>query len=121
MGLDKDYIESIKPIGDKLLLKMRPHQISNHVIAPARFRPDVCRWEVLAVGSGKLRKGKRLPLDLEVGETVLLSGRFLADRRGLEVTLLHDPDNNQPYMIASEDHVLCAEQEIQEQECEDDG
>ena len=68
----------ITPLGDRLVVKPSEKEgekkLASGIIIPEtvdKERP--AKGEVVAVGLGKLEEGKRIPLQVKVGDTVLFS------------------------------------------------
>jgi len=65
----------VKPLQDRLVIKpvAEEHKSSSGIIMPDTVSKEKpVRGEVIAVGAGKLDKeGKRLPLDVKVGDEVM--------------------------------------------------
>ncbi len=73
---DKQF--SIKPLGDRVVVKPDPKgeekKLPSGIIIPETAdKEKPMKGEVVAVGPGKMDDGKRVPLDLKVGDTVLFS------------------------------------------------
>ncbi len=89
----------IKPLGDRVLLKRKLVSEETH---KGIFLPDSAlkknqEAEVMAVGPGKKNEtGKRVPLAVKVGDTVLL-----AEYGGTEITA-----EDETYLIVTEDDLL---------------
>jgi len=66
---------NIKPLGDNVLVELieREQVTKGGLVLPdnAKERPQEAK--VLAVGSGLLVDGKRIPLEVKVGDTVIMS------------------------------------------------
>lgn len=64
----------IRPVGDRLVVKPleQEEKTRGGIILPDSAKEKPNRAKVLAVGSGRtLDNGKRLPLDVQVGQVVL--------------------------------------------------
>ena len=65
----------VKPLQDRLVIKpvVEEHKTSSGIIMPDTVSKEKpVRGEVVAVGAGKLDKdGKRMPLDVKVGDEVM--------------------------------------------------
>ncbi len=89
----------LKPLGNRLVVKVVAHEemTSSGIVLPdtARERPQ--EGKVIAVGPGRVTDdGKRLPMDVEVGDTIVY-----AKYSGSEVKL-----GTEEYLIISESDVL---------------
>ena len=64
----------LKPLGDRIVIKVieDTEQTSGGIFIPDSAKEKPQKGEVVAVGEGKMNeKGKREPMDVKVGETVL--------------------------------------------------
>ncbi|MHA2335076.1 MAG: co-chaperone GroES [Candidatus Hodarchaeales archaeon] len=65
----------IKPLKDKILIKADKdkEESTGGILIPEGSKEDVHKWgTVVAVGTGRVsRKGKRIPLEVRVGDRVL--------------------------------------------------
>jgi chaperonin GroES len=66
----------LKPLGDRIVVK--PEEEAESRTASGIVIPDTAKekpqlGEVLAVGPGEFKDGERVPLDVEVGDTVFYS------------------------------------------------
>lgn len=90
----------IKPIKDHIVVKRIEESDAKKVgaiIIPDAAKEKSLTAEVIAIGSGKvLKDGKKLPLELKVGDKVLI-GKY----SGSEITL-----DDSEYLILREDDVL---------------
>ncbi len=73
----KDNIR-IKPLHDRILIKEDQdsvEQTSSGIFIPSSIKEDKGskRGTVIAVGQGRTEHGKRIPVDVEVGDIVLFS------------------------------------------------
>ena len=89
---------NIKPLGDRVVIKSIESQetTKSGIVLPGTAKEKPMQGEVLAVGSGELVEGKKVPLELKVGDKVIYS-----KYAGTEVTV-----NNEEYMILREDDIL---------------
>lgn len=82
-----DVVKKIKPLEDRVLLKgvSEVDTTASGIIIPvtaSKERPQ--KAEVLAVGPGIMKKdGSRLPMDVKVGDIVLVS-KYAADEVKIE-------------------------------------
>jgi chaperonin GroES len=89
----------IKPIRDNIVVKRieEKEKKVGTIIIPDSAKEKPMTAEVIAVGSGKvLKDGKKLPLEVKVGDKVLI-GKY----SGSEIKL-----DNTDYLILKEDEVL---------------
>ncbi len=89
----------IKPIKDNIVVKRMDDEEKKvgSIIIPDSAKEKPMTAEVIAVGSGKvLKDGKKLPLEVKVGDKVLI-GKY----SGSEIKL-----DNTEYLILREDEVL---------------
>ena len=90
---------NIRPLHDRILAKRieEQEQVRGGIIIPDTAKEKPLEAEVIAVGEGKvLDKGERIPLDVKVGDRILV-GKY----SGTEVKL-QDVD----YIILREEEVL---------------
>ncbi|MCK9216933.1 MAG: co-chaperone GroES [Firmicutes bacterium] len=66
---------NIKPLGDRVVIKAIETQetTKSGIVLPGSAKEKPMQGEVLAVGSGELIEGKRVPLELKVGDKVIYS------------------------------------------------
>jgi chaperonin GroES len=67
---------NLKPLGDRIVVK--PEEEAESRTASGLVIPDTAKekpqlGKVLAVGPGEFKDGERIPLDVEVGDTVFYS------------------------------------------------
>jgi chaperonin GroES len=89
----------IKPLGDRVLVKRieTTEQIRGGIIIPDTAKEKPQEAEVVAVGDGKLDdKGKRLPMNVKKGNTVLI-GKY----SGQDIKI-----NDVEHTILREDEIL---------------
>jgi chaperonin GroES len=94
----------VRPLGDRILVKRLEEEevMKGGIIIPDTAKEKPQRGEVIAVGLGRLDEdGKRLPLDVQVGDVVLF-GKYA----GSEVTI--DDDE---FLIMREEDVLAVIEE----------
>jgi chaperonin GroES len=88
-----------RPLEDRILVKRIEEGEKKHgkIIVPDTAKEKPTEGKVIAVGAGKLNKeGKRVPLDVKVGERVLF-GKYA----GTEIKL-----DNDERVILKEDEIL---------------
>jgi chaperonin GroES len=89
----------IKPLGDRVLVKrIEPaEEVRGGIIIPDTAKEKPQEAEVVAVGDGKLDdKGKRLPMNVKAGDTVLI-GKY----SGQDIKI-----NDEEHTILREDEIL---------------
>lgn len=89
---------NIKPLGDRIVLRVMEGEetTKSGIVLPGSAKEKPMQGEVLAVGSGELIEGKRVPLELKVGDRVLYS-----KYAGTEVKI-----DGQEYLIVRQNDVL---------------
>jgi chaperonin GroES len=70
----------IQPLGDKVVIKELEENETGRKTDSGIYIPDTVkedregrRGKVMAVGAGRMENGKRIPLEVKVGDTVLFS------------------------------------------------
>jgi len=89
----------VKPLGDRILVKRmeEEEQKRGGIIIPDTAKEKPQKGEVVAVGNGKVNDdGKRQPMELEIGNKVLI-GKYA----GTDVTI-----EDEEYVIMREEDVL---------------
>jgi chaperonin GroES len=88
----------ITPLHDRILVKRieEKQTVKGGIIIPDTAKEKPQEAEVVAVGAGKLHEGKRIPLDVQVGDRVLF-GKY----SGNDIKI-----DEQEYLILREDDVL---------------
>jgi len=88
----------LKPLGDKVVV--RPSAIEEKtksgIVLPETAKEKPQEGEILAVGSGKTEEGKKIPLEVKVGDKVIYS-----KYGGTEVKV-----NGEDLLILSESDIL---------------
>ena len=90
---------NIRPLQDRILIKRldEDEQVKGGIIIPDTAKEKPQEAEVIAVGPGKLNDdGKRAPMDVEVGNKVLV-GKY----SGSDIKI-----DGEDYVILREDEVL---------------
>jgi chaperonin GroES len=90
---------NIRPLNDRVLVKRaeQQEQVRGGIIIPDTAKEKPQEAEVVAVGPGKLNEdGKRTPLEVQVGDRVLM-GKY----SGSEIKL-----DEIDYVIVREDEIL---------------
>lgn len=65
----------LRPLGDKLVVKVKEEEAktSSGIVLPGSAQEKPQQGEVIAVGSGEVIDGKKVPLDVRVGDQVIYS------------------------------------------------
>ena len=90
---------SVRPLEDRVLVKpLEPEKkTASGIFLPETAKEKPMQGKIVAVGPGKLDKdGKRQPLDVKVGDRILI-GKYA----GSDIKL-----DNKEYVILTEDEVL---------------
>lgn len=66
---------NIKPLGDRIVIRVIESEetTKSGIVLPGTAKEKPMQGEVLAVGSGEMVDGKKVPLELKVGDRVLYS------------------------------------------------
>jgi chaperonin GroES len=88
----------VKPLHDRVLIKRfeSKEQKKGGIIIPDTAKEKPMEGKVIAVGSGRLEKGERIPLEVKKGDTVLF-GKYA----GTEIKI-----DDVEHIIVREDEVL---------------
>jgi len=88
----------VTPLHDRVLVKRTEEKdtVKGGIIVPDTAKEKPQEGEVIAVGAGKLHEGKRIPLDVAVGDRVLF-GKY----SGTEIRI-----EDEDYLILREEDVL---------------
>jgi chaperonin GroES len=89
---------NITPLHDRVLVR-RLEQLETAkggIIIPDTAKEKPQEGEVIAVGAGKLEKGRRIPLDVKAGDRILF-GKYT----GSEIKI-----DGQEYLILREEEIL---------------
>lgn len=86
----------IRPLGDKILVEQleAEEKTSGGIILPSSAKEKPQEGKVIAVGSGKIIAGKKVPLDVTKGDKVLFS-KYGGDEikfEGKELKILKEED-----------------------------
>ncbi|MCX5971365.1 MAG: co-chaperone GroES [Coprothermobacterota bacterium] len=91
---------NLKPLGDRIVVKVLEgeERTKSGIVIPDTAKEKPQKATVIAVGPGKLNEdnGQRIPMDLQVGQTVIF-----AKYGGTEIKL-----NEEEYLILSERDIL---------------
>jgi chaperonin GroES len=88
----------IAPLHDRVLVRRLEKQeiAKGGIIIPDTAKEKPQEGEVIAVGAGKIEKGKRVPLDVKAGDRILF-GKYT----GNDITM-----DGQEYLILREEEIL---------------
>jgi chaperonin GroES len=88
----------IAPLHDRVLVRRLEEKetAKGGIIIPDTAKEKPQEGEVIAVGAGKIEKGKRVPLDVKAGDRILF-GKYT----GNDITL-----EGQEYLILREEDIL---------------
>lgn len=66
---------SLKPLGDKVVIKVKEEEVttSSGIVLPGSAQEKPQQGTVVAVGSGEIVDGKKVPLDVKEGDEVIYS------------------------------------------------
>jgi chaperonin GroES len=66
---------SLKPLGDKVVIKVKEEEITTQggIVLPGSAKEKPQQGTVVAVGSGEVVDGKKIPLDVKEGDEVIYS------------------------------------------------
>ena len=66
---------SLKPLGDKVVIKVKEEEVttSSGIVLPGSAQEKPQQGTVVAVGSGEIGDGKKVPLDVKEGDEVIYS------------------------------------------------
>ena len=89
---------NVTPLHDRVLVRrLEEKETANGgIIIPDTAKEKPHEGEVMAVGAGKIQKGKRVPLDVKVGDRILF-GKYT----GNDITI-----DDQEYLILREEEIL---------------
>ena len=65
----------LKPLGDRVVLKVKEEEATtaSGIVLPGTAKEKPQQGEVVAVGSGEVVDGKKVALEVKVGDTVVFS------------------------------------------------
>src|ERR1700723_3040314 len=94
----KEMPVNVTPLRDRVLVRRLEEKetAKGGIIIPDMAKEKPQEGEVVAIGAGKIEKGKRVPLDVKVGDRILL-GKYT----GNDITI-----DDQEYMILREEEIL---------------
>src|ERR1700687_882533 len=89
---------NVTPLHDRVLVRRleEKNTAKGGIIIPDTAKEKPQGGEVMAVGAGKIEKGKRVPLDVKVGDRILF-GKYT----GSEIKI-----DDQEYLILREEEIL---------------
>ena len=89
---------NITPLHDRVLVRRleEKESVKGGIIIPDTAKEKPQEAEVMAVGAGKIEKGKRIPVDVKVGDRILF-GKYT----GSDIKI-----DDQEYLILREDEIL---------------
>ena len=89
---------NIKPLGDRIVIKVleKEEKTKGGIVLPDTAKEKPQKAEVLAVGSGEIIEGKKVPLEVKVGDEIIFS-----KYAGTEVKL-----DDEEYLILRQSDVL---------------
>ncbi len=88
----------VTPLHDRVIIKRieEKESVKGGIIIPDTAKEKPQEGEVIAVGAGKLEKGQRVPMDVQVGDRILF-GKY----GGTEIKL-----DDEEYLILREEEIL---------------
>jgi chaperonin GroES len=89
---------NITPLHDRVLVRRLEEKetVKGGIIIPDSAKEKPQEGEVVAIGSGRLEKGERIPLDVKPGDRILF-GKY----SGNDIKI-----DDEEYMILKEDEIL---------------
>jgi chaperonin GroES len=98
MTLNNAAIGNVVPLHDRILVtRLEAKEVEKSgIIIPDSAKEKPQEGEVVAVGLGKIEKGRRVPIDVKVGDRILF-GKYT----GNEITV-----DDREYLILREEEVL---------------
>lgn len=66
---------SLRPLGDKVVIKVKAEEVktSSGIVIPGSAQEKPQQGKVIAVGTGEIVDGKKVPLDVKVDDEVIYS------------------------------------------------
>jgi len=88
----------LTPLHDRVIIKRieEKESVKGGIIIPDTAKEKPQEGEVIAVGAGKLEKGQRIPLDVQVGDRILF-GKY----SGTDIKI-----EGEEYLILREEEIL---------------
>ncbi|AYO31565.1 MAG: chaperonin GroES [Thermoanaerobacteraceae bacterium] len=89
---------NIKPLGDRIVIKVleKEERTKGGIVLPDTAKEKPQKGEVLAVGSGEIIDGQKVPLEVKVGDKIIFS-----KYAGTEVKI-----DDEEYLILRQSDVL---------------
>lgn len=89
---------NIKPLGDRVVIKVMESEetTKSGIVLPGTAKEKPMQGEILAVGSGEMVDGKKVPLEVKVGDKVIYS-----KYAGSEIKM-----DGQEYLIIKQNDIL---------------
>ena len=89
---------NVTPLHNRLLVRRleQKETARGGIIIPDTAKEKPQEGEVIAVGTGKMEKGRRVPVDVKVGDRILFGKYIISDIK----------IDTQEYLILNEDEVL---------------
>ena len=89
---------NVTPLHDRVLVRRLEEKetAKGGIIIPDTAKEKPQEGEVMAIGAGKVEKGKRVPLDVRVGDRI-----FFGKYTGNDITI-----DDQEYLILREEEIL---------------
>ncbi|WP_422445028.1 co-chaperone GroES [Thermoanaerobacterium sp. DL9XJH110] len=89
---------NIKPLGDRIVIKVleKEEKTKGGIVLPDTAKEKPQKGEVIAVGTGEIIDGKKVPLEVKVGDKIIYS-----KYAGTEVKI-----DDQEYLILRQSDVL---------------
>lgn len=89
---------NITPLHDRVLVRRLEEKetVKGGIVVPDTAKEKPQEGEVVAIGAGKLEKGRRIALDVKVGDRILV-GKYT----GSEIKI-----DDQEYLILREEEIL---------------
>ena len=93
----------LKPLGDKIVIKVKEEEkkTTGGIVLPDSAKQKPQQGEVVAVGSGEMIDGKKVPLDVKVGDEVIYS-----KYSGSEIKM-----DDEKYLIVKQNDILAIVEE----------
>src|ERR1700758_4101469 len=94
----KEMTMNITPLHDRVLVRRLEEKetAKGGIIIPDSAKEKPQEGEVVAIGAGKMEKGRRVPLDVKVGDRILF-GKYT----GNDIKI-----DDQEYLIVREEEIL---------------
>ncbi len=89
---------NLQPLGDRVVLKVKEsdEKTKSGIVLPDSSKEKPVQATVVAVGSGEIIDGKKVPLELKVGDTVVYS-----KYSGTEIKI-----DDEDYLIVKQNDIL---------------